>query len=912
MQLRRNAVVGTALCTILCIMARSSGDARTTDAPRDVPTASVITDTTELLEGPAAGGTLGDVLMENGRVAFIVSAPAHEPPGAQSGGHVIDAALIPSGADLLSHIVATPGAWPRQAVYDSIRITGDAAEAIVVVAGSDSDVPGCRVATRYRLAAGAPSLLVETVFRNESDASIDLAAGDAVGWGEADNFVPGYGFDLTGLSTFYDEWIGAAGATSYGYCMVQGAMSCAHGVDWTDTRTSQKTLAPGDSTVLRRHLTVGRDLAGATDGVHAARGTTVGALSGSAVSEDTGLPLEGATLDLLVNGLAPYTQVVLGADGSVGCTLPPASYKLEASAPAYYGDELILAVAAGGTTDVHLSLRPVGWNTDKGDTLTYVMRPILSVPAITTPGETFTIEAMAPTSTTGWEVSLRGEASAAPLSIDDVSYDATRGLWLLEAGVPSGTPVGMHDLVLTASGGIADTVANAVSVRGGPDDEFYVVHITDTHLPTHNFSSDGEESLADSSEMVDLREVIRDINTINPAFVILTGDLVNEGELEDYFDARVFTRAKRLLATLEVPVYLVPGNHDIGGWSSTPPSDGTARRDWWRFFGWRYLGNPPGGSGRRTQDYSFDFGGVHFVGLETYDNYDRWREEIYGAYSMTDDQYDWLLADLSAAGTATPTVLFYHYDFGDQIDLGALGAECALWGHIHWSSGSITNPPYNISTGTVCDGRRLMRLLRFSNGAVIPSNTISAGAQGLLLTTTFDGPNDGTMSGLTAEVSNGTSERFEHAAVRFELAAEGAPYAAEGGTLVQTVLDGSSARCLITLDVPAHGSATCSVVHDTTTATPHSLALRQSCPNPARSGVTLEFVLASRANAELAIYDVAGRLVAVPWSGEAAEGPNEVTWNLRDTAGRAVASGVYFYRLSAAGTTITRKLVVLR
>ncbi|MBD3366962.1 MAG: T9SS type A sorting domain-containing protein [Candidatus Eisenbacteria bacterium] len=913
MRFKRVATAAASLFMLLSLWASSAGDPVPSTRPITGPTAHIVTSDSDLVGGSGAEGAVGDVRLENGRVVFIIGSLDHGPAAAASGGHLLDAAPASSEIDVLGYVLPTLGEWPRQAVYDSLRLTGDASEAAVILGGHDSEHTGCSVVTRYRLAADEPHLRLETVVRNTTAASVELVAGDSINWLHSEHFVPGYGFDVTGLTTLYDEWVGAAGVSSYGYCREAGLMSSTHGLDWTDTRVLDTTLAPGDSVTFQRYLVVGDGLSDASDGVHVVRDTPVGVVSGQVLSRNTGLPLEAVTLDFEVNGLAIYTRAVTGSDGLVDATLPSASYLVGVGADGYYSEELPLSIATGETTAVALELRPVGWNADKGDTLTVVMRPILSVPGITTAGGSFTIEALAPPSTSNWTAALRLGSVETPVTLTQTSYDDTRELWTLDAAVPLSAHGGLHDLVVTASGDVADTVANAVSVREAIDDDFYIVHITDTHLPTHNYSHDGEEALEDSSEMEDLRAVINDINTINPAFVLLTGDLVNEGELEDYLGMRVYTRAKRLLSALEVPVYVVAGNHDLGGWNSTPPSDGTARRDWWRFFGWRYLADPPAGWPVRTQDYSFDYGGVHFVGLETYDNYDLWRQEIYGYDSLTDDQYAWLLSDLEHAGALTPTVLFYHYDFSNQIDLSELGVECALWGHIHWSSGSITEPPYSISTGTVCDGRRLYRLVRFSDGDVLPSHTISAGAQGLLLRTAYDAPNDGTASSVTAVVTNETSERFEHGVVRFKLRADDAPYATDEGTIIRTVVDGTTAHCLVSLDIPAHGSAAVTVFPDTTGAEePSSTVLHQSRPNPARSGTTLGFVLASRSRVALEVYDVTGRLVAVPFEGEAGPGPHDVSWNLTDRNGRPVASGVYFERLSGEGFSTTRKLVVIR
>ena len=57
---------------------------------------------------------------------------------------------------------------------------------------------------------------------------------------------------------------------------------------------------------------------------------------------------------------------------------------------------------------------------------------------------------------------------------------------------------------------------------------------------------------------------------------------------------------------------------------------------------------PPPGAPWHTQNYSFDYGPVHYVGLESYINYDDWRSWIYSTESFTSAQLSWLDDDLAA------------------------------------------------------------------------------------------------------------------------------------------------------------------------------------------------------------------------------------------------------------------------
>lgn len=83
-------------------------------------------------------------------------------------------------------------------------------------------------------------------------------------------------------------------------------------------------------------------------------------------------------------------------------------------------------------------------------------------------------------------------------------------------------------------------------------------------------------------------------------------------------------------------------------------------------------------------------------------------------------------------------------------------------------------------------------------------------------------------------------------------------------------------------------------------------------PNPFNPRTTISCSLAERGEARLRVYDASGRLVRTLAEGPCEAGGHAVTWDGSDHAGRAVASGVYFVRLEAAGTTDARKMVLLK
>jgi hypothetical protein len=90
------------------------------------------------------------------------------------------------------------------------------------------------------------------------------------------------------------------------------------------------------------------------------------------------------------------------------------------------------------------------------------------------------------------------------------------------------------------------------------------------------------------------------------------------------------------------------------------------------------------------------------------------------------------------------------------------------------------------------------------------------------------------------------------------------------------------------------------------------LALFQNAPNPFNPSTSIGFHLPERSRVRIDVYDVTGRLMATLLDGVCPGGSHTVEWNGLDRAGSRVSSGVYFYRLVAGKSVLTRKMVLLR
>jgi len=117
---------------------------------------------------------------------------------------------------------------------------------------------------------------------------------------------------------------------------------------------------------------------------------------------------------------------------------------------------------------------------------------------------------------------------------------------------------------------------------------FFFIHIADTQLGFTTGNSDL------SPEIANFETAIKHINRLKPAFVVVSGDMINTAH--DPRQIRAWWRVAREIRE-DVPVYLVPGNHDLG------TSDASDVRSYEKLFG--------------KDHYAFRHDGSYFVVLNS-------------------------------------------------------------------------------------------------------------------------------------------------------------------------------------------------------------------------------------------------------------------------------------------------------
>lgn len=157
---------------------------------------------------------------------------------------------------------------------------------------------------------------------------------------------------------------------------------------------------------------------------------------------------------------------------------------------------------------------------------------------------------------------------------------------------------------------------------------WYIIQITD---PQFGFI---EENKGFSKETELYEKIVSAVNRLKPEFVVITGDLVNNKD-----DRSQINEFKRITAEINpsIPVWLTPGNHDIGLVSGQTDID-AYKTDY------------------RYDKFSFKYKNCTFIGINS-------SVIKVGNNELEKSQFDWLRKELSGSVQADHIILFCHYPF---------------------------------------------------------------------------------------------------------------------------------------------------------------------------------------------------------------------------------------------------------
>jgi 3',5'-cyclic AMP phosphodiesterase CpdA len=223
-----------------------------------------------------------------------------------------------------------------------------------------------------------------------------------------------------------------------------------------------------------------------------------------------------------------------------------------------------------------------------------------------------------------------------------MTWAGTAMVWTVAGGVPRSQIIGAAEAATT---------------------DFSFVQISDSHL--------GFDKAANPDVTGTLKLALDEVDAMKkrPAFMIHTGDITHLSKPAQ------FDTASQLCGATKLTLHTVPGEHDV------LEEDGKS-----------YL-NRFGKGSKGDGWYSFNAGGVHFIGLVNVMNL-----QANGLGSLGNDQLEWLEDDVKNLTGSTPIVVFAHvplwmvykeWGWGTSDGAQALsylkkfGSVTVLNGHIH-------------------------------------------------------------------------------------------------------------------------------------------------------------------------------------------------------------------------------------
>jgi beta-glucosidase len=93
---------------------------------------------------------------------------------------------------------------------------------------------------------------------------------------------------------------------------------------------------------------------------------------------------------------------------------------------------------------------------------------------------------------------------------------------------------------------------------------------------------------------------------------------------------------------------------------------------------------------------------------------------------------------------------------------------------------------------------------------------------------------------------------------------------------------------------------------------PSEFTLSNNYPNPFNPSTTIEYEIPKAAHVKMEIFNSLGELMNILKNDFQNQGKYTVRWNGKNMKGQIVTSGIYFYKMSANGLTLVKKMLLLK
>jgi len=307
-----------------------------------------------------------------------------------------------------------------------------------------------------------------------------------------------------------------------------------------------------------------------------------------------------------------------------------------------------------------------------------IQRPRLGVPAVQLAGEQFEIvikqsQPFAQLKPLPWRAHLRSPyQNDVMLKIEKEQQQGANRI--LTVRIPMATLNGAYSLHLQ-QGEQQHRQIKAVHIKTSFNNETRFIHLADQ-----------EGILGDEERYARMQHQVAEINLINPDFVLVSGDIAGYGRWPEY------RRMKEILANIDAPVVVAPGNHEYRGWGGYLAT-----------FAYPY--------------HQVDIGNYSILSLNS----------SHGRDQLTQSQYRWLRGQLKQHRTQVNLVQMHHPMFFRRNLVGMRDELVQEFNHYqvpavfagHWHSDAIFN---NL-------GERQMLSYTFPGTKYIITTAAAAGAR---------------------------------------------------------------------------------------------------------------------------------------------------------------------------------------
>ncbi|NHJ01160.1 MAG: metallophosphoesterase [Candidatus Heimdallarchaeota archaeon] len=418
-----------------------------------------------------------------------------------------------------------------------------------------------------------------------------------------------------------------------------------------------------------------------------------------------------------------------------------------------------------------------------------IITPSFAEPLITLNGSEIMIKVDAPVISTEWYITLE--------NVDDLfepalttNYDVTNAIWALTFSAPA--KLGLYDTNISCKvngNERFDWEPNSIKLIEEFKAEYKFIILADPQI--HRDGSAGYAYRNEESGIGNLTDVLKEVNLLNPEFILVAGDLT---EWTDEIALLNFRKWCNLYLE-NAPVVLTMGNHgDFEGTASSGNYEwGCGKGTWLNIIGSTrgifYYGSH---AIVRGDSHSLQFNDEKDDGIANYEFVMDALDEVASA----DLKFLMFHHPLSTYGVPGEEVIQGDAERNAIISkLQSIGAAAHFHGHLHFDKYDKTGDLHHIGTTEAVGDNPGFRIVNIANNEMINFSYVPANLTAYYAPSNpiggvkeyFQVENDGTQTSQAAAIRNCFNQDFKNAHLRFYMQ-NGPSYQLSGGILYNSYI----------------------------------------------------------------------------------------------------------------------------